>query len=97
MPANFQPLHTAIALFFSLLVLTLFVRAIMSWLPIGVENPIVRFFTNLTAPMLDPVMKRLPRMSIGMFDLTMTVAFVFVWWTTGVLSALILSALPAGW
>ncbi len=91
------PLHVIISIFFDLLIVCLIVRFIISWLPIGTENPIVRFFVNLTDPFIQPIQKRLPRMSVGMFDLSMTVAYVFAWWAVGIVSALIQTGLPAAW
>ena len=92
-----QPLHTLVFLFFNGLILCLFVRMILSWLPLPPGNPFTRFFVRLTAPVLDPVARRIPSMAVGMFDLGMTIAFIFTWWMLGLLSALILSALPPTW
>ena len=90
-------LHFVVHLFFSLLIACLLARIIISWLPIGVENPIVRFFINLTAPLLEPVQKRLPRMVVWMFDLNMIIAIFFVWWVIGLLDGIIRYALPITW
>jgi uncharacterized protein YggT (Ycf19 family) len=90
--------RTIIDIFFQLLILCMLVRVILSWIPIlGPDNPIMRFFTGVTAPLLDPVQKRLPRMVIGMLDLNITIAFIFVWWVLGQLDAFIVSSLPPGW
>ncbi|MGH2515704.1 MAG: YggT family protein [Ktedonobacterales bacterium] len=90
--------HVIISLFFVVLIICLFISAIISWIPnLGPENPIVRFFNTVTAPLMNPVVKRLPRISLGMFDLTFTVAFFFVWWVLGTLGFLVIQALPPGW
>ena len=83
-----------IGLFFQFLVLCLFVRMILSWLPLSPGNRFVRFFFNITSPLIDPVARRLPRMSIGMFDVGTTVAFIFSWWAITILSAVITSSIP---
>lgn len=90
--------HLIVYIFFSALIICLFISAIISWIPnLGPENPIVRFFTTITAPLINPVVKRLPRISLGMFDLTYTVAFFFVWWVLGILGLLVNQAIPLGW
>lgn len=91
------PLHVIVSIFFDLLVVCLIVRFIISWLPIGTENPIVRFFVNVTDPFILPIQKRLPRVSVGMFDISTTIAFIFSWWAVGIVSALIQAGLPATW
>jgi uncharacterized protein YggT (Ycf19 family) len=89
--------HFLVHLFFSFLIVCLFARVIISWIPVGVENPIVRFFINITAPMLEPVQKRLPRMVVWMFDMNLMIAFFFVWWVIGRLDGIIQYGLPDNW
>lgn len=90
--------HVIIAIFFESLIICLFISAIISWIPnIGPGNPIVRFFTTITAPLIEPVVKRLPHVGMGMFDLTYTIAFFFVWWVLGILQLLVFQAIPASW
>ena len=91
-------LHTLVSFTFGALVLLLFVRMILSWLPfLGPANPIVRFVTDLTDPLLNPVRKRITSMSAGMFDISTTIAFIFAIWALFTLSFLIQVALPANW
>jgi YggT family protein len=91
-------LHTIVYLTFGALVLLLFVRVILSWLPfLGPGNPVVRFVNDLTDPLLNPIRKRIPSMAAGVFDISMTVAFIFVFWALFMLSAFIQIALPAKW
>jgi YggT family protein len=91
-------LHTLVYLTFGALVILLFVRVILSWLPfLGPANPVVRFVNNLTDPLLNPVRKRISSMSAGVFDISMTVAFIFVFWALFMLSFFIQLALPANW
>ena len=89
-------LHLIIPLFFGLLVLMLFVRVILSWLPLP-PNPVTRFTITITAPLIDPIQKRIPSMALGMFDISTMVAFIFSWWLLQVMSGIIMSAIPAGW
>ena len=55
----------AIGLFFYLLEMLIFVRIILSWLPIGYNNPIVRFLYTMTEPILGPVRDMLEKSPLG--------------------------------
>jgi YggT family protein len=91
-------LHILVNLVFGALVILLFVRMILSWLPfLGPGNPVVRFVNNLTDPLLDPVRKRITSMSAGVFDISVTIAFIFAIWALFTLSFFIQLALPSGW
>ena len=91
-------LHLFITLLFSFLIISLFVRVILSWLPMLTPgNPFVRFFTNVTGPIYDPVYRVLPRMSISMLDLRATITLIFSWWALMVLERLVTSAIPGTW
>ncbi len=94
---QFPIAHVLVSAFFNLLIFGILVWIILSWLPIGHGNPIVRFFDNLTGPLIEPIRRRLPRLSLGMFDVTTMIAVLFVWWALSMLNVLIQSALPAGW
>jgi uncharacterized protein YggT (Ycf19 family) len=89
--------HLLAQAFFGVLTIFLFIRMICTWIPAGMENPIVRFFTNVTDPILVPVLRRLPRMTVWIMDISSLVAFVFVWWIIGMTLGLILYALPPNW
>jgi uncharacterized protein YggT (Ycf19 family) len=89
--------HLLAQAFFGVLTIFLFIRVICSWIPVGVENPIIRFFTNVTDPILLPIQRRLPHMVVWIMDVSMLIAFVFVWWIIGVVLFLILYALPPNW
>ena len=91
-------LHLFIVLLFGFLIVCLLVRVVLSWLPmLSPGNPFVRFFTNITAPVYDPIYNLLPRVTLSMFDLRATIAIIFAWWALGVMEALIISALPPTW
>lgn len=51
--------------FFSLMETLIFVRIILSWLPIGYHNPLVRMLDNLTEPILGPVRNMVDKSPIG--------------------------------
>ena len=74
------PLHIAIVVFFDFLILSLFGRIIMSYVQafmrVSPGNPFSRFFFGVTAPMYDPLYRRLPTISLGMFDVTSTICLL---------------------
>ena len=91
-------LHTLVYLMFGALVILLFVRMILSWLPfLGPGNPVVRFVNDLSDPLLNPLRKRISSMSAGIFDISTTIAFIFAIWALFTLSFFIQLALPANW
>jgi uncharacterized protein YggT (Ycf19 family) len=91
-------LHTLVYLTFGALVILLFVRMILSWLPfLGPGNPVVRFVSDLTDPLMNPIRKRISSMSAGIFDIGATIAFIFAIWALFMLSFFIQLALPANW
>ena len=55
----------AIGLFFYVLEMLIFVRIILSWLPIGYNNPIVRFLDTMTEPILGPVRDMVNKSPLG--------------------------------
>ncbi len=93
-------LHMLVQVIFLGLIACMFVQMILSWLTMAFlspDAPIIRFFNRITAPLIEPIRRRLPSMSFGMMDLSWTVAFIFVFWGLLVLSALISAALPMDW
>ncbi len=94
-------LHIVITLFFDFLILSLFVQVILSWIVayggMSQGNRFYRFFIGVTAPIYEPLYKRLPALRLGMFDVTSTLVFLVLWWAFQVASALITSSLPLNW
>ena len=91
-------LHVFVTILFDFLILCLFIRVILSWLPmLSPGNPFVRFFTNITGPIYDPIYRLMPRMSISMLDLRATITLIFTWWALMVLEGLMLGAIPLTW
>ena len=60
----------------SILLLAIFVRSIVSWLPIARDNPLVVVIFQFTEPVLGPIRKVLPRM--GAIDLSPMVAMFLI-------------------
>lgn len=91
-------LHYFVTIIFGFLIICMFIRFILSWLPmLPPGNPFVRFFTLITGPFYDPIYRVLPRMSVSVLDLRASIAFLFSWWALTALSALLVTAIPYGW
>jgi YggT family protein len=59
-----------------ILAFAIFIRAILSWFPVGAGNPVVTFFNWVTDPLIAPIRRVLPR--TGMMDLSPMVAIVLI-------------------
>lgn len=56
--------------------LAIFARVIMTWFPVGRNNPIVMFIYTVTEPILAPIRRFVPR--FGMFDFSPFIALVLI-------------------
>ena len=59
-----------------LLMIAIFIRAILSWVPIGPRHPVVTFFNQVTEPVLQPIRRFMPRM--GAMDLSPLIALFLI-------------------
>lgn len=66
----------AVELFLDLLNIAIFIRVILSWLPIDRYNPLVQFLHSITEPILAPIRRNIP--SVGMMDLSPIIAFFLI-------------------
>lgn len=57
-------IHT-VDMFFYLLEILIFVRIILSWLPIGRDNLIIQMLYTLTEPVLGPIREMMNRSPLG--------------------------------
>jgi len=90
--------HNVVDYFFHFLLFFIIVRVLLSWIPIIPQgHPIVRFFVNVTDPILAPIAKRVPSLSAGFLNIGVTVALIFMLWAISMVDGLILSALPRDW
>jgi len=97
---NLDLLHSLIQIIFLGLIICLWVRIILSWLTmvfLRPDAPIIRFFDRIVAPMLEPVRRRIPTMSLGMFDMSYIIAYLVIFWVLTLLRFIILQALPLHW
>ena len=65
-----------LAILLQILLMAIFVRVLLTWLPIDQNNPIVRVLFDVTEPVLAPFRKIIPR--IGMFDLSPIAAMLII-------------------
>ncbi len=99
---GFGPIHFIIQGFYLGMVVLLWCRFLLSFLAPSLSTiPFLmrayNFVTKATDPLLEPLQRRMPRMSVGMFDIGATVAFIFTWWALGIVTGFILYSLPDGW
>jgi uncharacterized protein YggT (Ycf19 family) len=92
-------LYWSVMILFDFLILSMIIRMLLSFLAsmLSPANPFVRFFTNITGPLFDPINRLLPRISLGIFDVSSMIAFIFVFWALSMAQILALSAFPPGW
>ena len=60
----------------SILYIAIFIRVIMSWLPIGSANPLVAIVYQITEPILSPIRRLIPR--LGPIDITPMIAIIIL-------------------
>jgi uncharacterized protein YggT (Ycf19 family) len=88
-------MHVIITVLVDLLILCLIVQMILSWVMQGRENRFTRILANVTGPVLAPLERIIPRITIG--GLQFSIAFLFAWWAVAIVGALLNQALPVGW
>ena len=59
-----------------LLMFAIFIRAVLSWLPLGSGNPVAVFIHRVTEPILQPIRRFMPRM--GVMDLSPMIAIILL-------------------
>lgn len=59
-----------------LLSIAIFARAIMSWFPMGSNNPVISFLFNITEPVLMPLRRIIPR--LGLIDISPMIAIILL-------------------
>jgi YggT family protein len=84
-------LSTFVGLLCQILAFAIFARALLTWIPnIRPDNPIVRFLTDITDPVLAPLQRVIPR--IGMMDITPLIAMILLSQAGGILAQSLRSA-----
>ena len=88
-------LHTTITILMYALILCFLIQFLLSMILQGRDNKIVRFFTNVTGPMSDPLDRILPPLSLG--GISIRIGFIVAWWGVTIAAVLVQQALPMGW
>ena len=65
-----------ICLFFSILTIAIFLRAIISWFGMDPRSPLIQMLDSITEPILDPIRRIMPR--LGMIDFSPLVAILLL-------------------
>jgi YggT family protein len=65
-----------ICLFFTLLTVAVFARAIVSWFGMDPRSPIIQVLDQITEPILDPIRRIMPR--LGMIDFSPLIAILLL-------------------
>ena len=84
-------LYLIIYYFFTVLMVLLFVRWILSLFRLSESNPIMLFLMYTTDPFIAPIRKRLPPV---MF---LDISWFFAWAALFIMRIVLLQALPVGW
>ena len=71
-------LYQAVDMFFGLLDFLIFVRVILSWIPIGRGNPIIQLLYTLTEPILAPIRSLLDKSPLGGMMLDFSAVFALI-------------------
>jgi YggT family protein len=69
-----QALATVSDMILKLMMLLIFVRAIISWFSPDPYNPLVQFLQRVTEPILAPIRRLIPMLSLGI-DISPIIAF----------------------
>lgn len=88
MPAGF--LSNFVWLLCQVLAMAIFVRALLSWINPRPDNPIVKFLTDITEPILAPLRRVIPM--VGMMDLSPLIAMIVLSQAGAILSSSLRSA-----
>ncbi len=64
-----------------LYVLIIFLRVLISWLPVNPFNPIVQFISQITDPLLDAMRRSFPFLAAGGLDFS-PIAVIFLLYIT---------------
>ncbi len=88
-------MHVVITVLVDLLILCFIVRFILSLVLQGRENRFTRFFANVTGPVVDPLDRVIPAITIG--GLSIRISWLFGWWAVAIAGALLNQALPLNW
>ncbi len=92
---SLSPAHVLVTVLAGVLVLCLIIQFVLTLILQGRENRFSRFFSNITGPILDPLDRIIPSITIG--GLSFRISWLFGWWAINIVAALLIQSLPSGW
>lgn len=99
---QFEPIHFIIKYFYLGMVALIWIYFILSLIAPSLPNipTLMRIYSvvsKLTDPLLEPLRRRMPRISLGIFDVGGTIALIFCFWALHILTDFMIQSLPNGW
>ena len=91
LPADHGILYAIIQYGMGLILLSLLIRAIASWVRVDERYAFIRFLSKFTDPFVTPFRRMIP--PVGILDLSWIIAFFLLI----TLQTLLLQAVPVGW
>jgi len=91
LPADHGILYAIIQYGMGLILLSLLIRAIASWVRVDERYAFIRFLAKFTDPFVTPFRRMIP--PVGILDLSWIIAFFLLI----TLQTLLLQAVPVGW
>ncbi|HEX9058506.1 MAG TPA: YggT family protein [Ktedonobacterales bacterium] len=88
-------LHGVVTVLSMGLIICLFVQAILSWVLQGRDNRVSRFLGKVTGPIVEPLDRLLPQVSIG--GMRVSIGFIVAFWAVWAVGILLEQALPLNW
>lgn len=74
-------IYKSISMLFDIIYYILVIRAILSWLPISSQNPIIRGLDGIIEPMLSPIRRLISKSTFGdglMIDFSFIILFILL-------------------
>lgn len=86
---------SAIGVFIEILDYLILARVFLSWLPFGMDNPIIRFIYTLTEPILAPIRNMISKSPLGgpgmVLDFSPIIAFFLIEAVFGIIKNILLN------
>ncbi len=86
---------SAIGVFIEILDYLILARVFLSWLPFGMDNPIIRFIYTLTEPILAPIRNMISKSPLGgpgmVLDFSPIIAFFLIRVVFGIIQNILLN------
>lgn len=88
-------LHTVLRILVEGLILCFIVQFIVFWIPRAQESKFGRIISNITGPLVSPLDRLIPPISIG--GMSLSIGFILAWWAIIAVGTLLGQSLPTNW